>query len=340
MAETTSAERERAALLEWLSLRLADESRRAEWTRLLEASWNAWLDTELSALVPPEVASSLVAAYLEPSRARAGARAGIGGGLARAVGEARRDALPLRDWVPDAAERIFLSIAERPGLVRREWVETIFKEEAIEKIAAEALFRALKDFSAVIPKILKNLPLLRRVPILGGSGGLTGKIIEEVERLLEPEIRSFLSGGTRRALDRASTFAIDHLDDPSSRALRKNVVAFILSKSPAFHVDALSPEILAELDRAAVEISARISESPRSRELAERILRELADAHGHKKLREVLEELGANVAPPFTELSAATWPGMQRALSSSETRAWLDRLLADLLAERARIQSS
>ncbi|MBI4820626.1 MAG: hypothetical protein HY791_30460 [Deltaproteobacteria bacterium] len=332
---STSGSTQRQALRDWLVGRLTDDAYLADWARLLESGYQAWLAAPLSELVPESSVLALTNVTLEPARLAAAIRPIFGAGLRRLVSDAKKDTLPLRDWVPPEAEAVIAAAANRPGLVRREWVETIFKEEAIEKIAAEALFRALKDFSTVISKLIKNLPILRRVPILGG-GGIAGKLVEEIERLLEPEIRSFLAGGTRRALDRASVFAIDHLDDPASRALRKNVAAFILSKSPAFHIDPLSPEVLADVERAAVLISERIAANPRSKEIATRVISELAKGNGHKTLGQALDELGANVTPPFHELAMITWPAAKRLIQSEGFKSWLDQILEELFVEAGR----
>ena len=176
--------------------------------------------------------------------------------------------------------------------------------------------------------------------MLGSAGAFGEKLIEDLERLLEPEINSFLADRTEPVLERAAEFTIDKIDDPASIEFRSTLINFILSKSTAFLLEAADDELIADIGEV-VELSARhVTAMPEMRADIHRwIDRALGYAEG-KTVGEVLELSSSETRPPLDALADATWPVFTSVLRSPHARAWVDSLVDEMLDEYERLSSS
>lgn len=311
--------------------RMRSDRGRADHRRLVERGYQALLEAELGAVFPRTSADRVLSAVLNSDRLADLVRPSAGAILSEVVAEMKRDARPLSRFVPKEAEDAIERIAARPGLVDPRWIRAIFQEKAVEAIVADTLYSAIRDFSTVLPRFFLGLLPTRGLGVLGTAAGLGGKIMEEVEKRIEPEIRSFLVGGTKRALDRAADFAVAHADDKTSLELRRNLVHFVLKESPAFHARPLEAPVLAEVSVSAEAIARRVGESEEIKERAAELLDRFYAAHGARPVRELLTALGVKLEPDLDVIAEATWGLLDLFLQTEAVRGFVEERVAEVL---------
>ncbi len=319
------------ALAAFLKARLSSDRTRDDWRRVLEGAWEHLLSVPLETFLGSEV-DAVVEAHLTRERIVDAVRPGIRLWLESTLVEARKDDRPIGRWVPAEAKAKMLELASRKGFVDPRWVEHIFQQKAMEDVITDTLYQSLRDFSTIIPRLVASLTpsILGRIASIGTSVG--SKIVDEIERRLEPEIRKFLDKGGRKALDGAARFTIDHLDDPVSIEARKNTVLFALAQSPAFHVAHLDDEMVTAIDEIAEAIALSVADDPETRAIAKSVLDRLRQTHGPAPVRAWLEVIGLRAAPPFEAWAAVSWPYLKTILASPACEAFLDQLAEEAVA--------
>ena len=320
----------------WLHDRLTGNRAREEWRAIVEAAWEQLLAARVEQVIPRDKLVALVESHLTQERVLDLIRPVVRAMLPTLVERMRADDRPLSRWVPDSARDGIRRMVSRPGLVDPEWVRALFRQEAVEALMADALYRGIRDFSTIMPRLLLGLLPGSRLPGMGGAGALGKRLLDELEQRIEPEIKAFLAGGTQRALRHAADFAVRHLDDRPSISLRTNMVDFVLSKSPSFHAQALREELLADVEPVAEAIGRSIAELPESRQIAREIVDKLATRHAQRPVADVLLELGVTGRPDFDAWADATWPAVRTYLSAPAIVAWIDGIV-DELVERQKL---
>jgi hypothetical protein len=330
--------RHRDALKLWLRKRLTQGERpRQEWRTLWEATWEDLLARPMLDLVDDqathELADRLADAELvtEISKPIVAAVAGV------VITELREDEEPIVGFLPVEAKVKLHQAMARPGLVHPDWVRAMFRGEAAEAVLNDALYRALKDFSTLLPRLLMKASPMGRLGVLGSAGALAEKMVDELERRIEPEIKSFLAESTERVLERAAEFTITKIDDPASIEFRATFLEFMLSKSPAFFLEATDAQLIADMG-AVAELTARhLADSPEMRAgIREWIERGLAYAAG-KTVGEALHLEKTKARPPIDALANATWPAFITVVESPQAQEWLDTLVDELIDEYDRL---
>lgn len=320
----------------WLRERLTGPRGREDWDRMVEACWQHLLAIPLRALVPPQDARELVTTYLEPDRAADLVRPVVEHILPYVVGKRREDTAPLGRWVPDSARGAIERVVSRPNLVHEDWIRALFRQRVVEAVMADALYRGIRDFSTIMPRLMLSLLPTQRFAKLGTASAFGKRLVDELERRIEPEIKDFLKGGTKRALDRAADFAVEHRDDDAALAFRRNVVQFVLSKSPAFHAHPLSPDLLAAIPSIADQIARHVASREETKRLIDESLADIDRAWGDKPIGTVLEEIGVEQSPDLKAWAKVTWPTVVACLDAPEMKRWLDGLVTELLEEHSR----
>jgi hypothetical protein len=334
---STDIER-RAALKAWLRRRLIEGERpREEWRQLLEATWDHVLATPLRELIHEDSAKALADALIDGAWLTELARPTVVNVARAVIAELREDQAPIDHFLPAEAQERLDAVLARPGLVHPDWVRAMFRGEAAEAVLNDALYRALKDFSTLLPRLMVKVSPVGRFGMLGSAGMFAEKLIEELEKRIEPEIRSFLAESSDRILQRAGEFTISKIDDPASIEFRTNFVRFVLAKSPAFFLEATDDELVADIGTI-VELSARhVAEMP---ELLAEVHHWIDRGFGHaagKTLAEALEIESMEIHPPIGAIADATWPAFIVVLGSPQAQAWTDRLVDELFDEYERI---
>ena len=320
----------------WLRRRLVDDPRaEADWRRLFAGTWVQLQETPLSVLIDEARLNASIDATLAADQLSGLVRPVLRQVLSSTLEQNREDEQPLGRFVDETARDRLHALLSRPGLVHPDWVRAVFRGAAAEAVLNDTLYRALRDFSTLMPRLFLKLSPMGRLGKIGGAGMIAGRIVEELEKLIEPEIKAFLTGGTQKMLERTADFAIQRIDDPASTEFRRDLADFVLSRPPAFHVQPLSDEVLEEaLDIAEAVVRAAVEKEELRTELR-RVLSAQIGRWGQQPLREVLAELGATTRPPLEAWADALWPSVKVFLAAPELGTWLDELVDELL-ERAR----
>jgi len=324
----------------WLRERLTGPQGREDWTRLVEASWQTITATPLRVLVPPDQARSLVEAHLTPEHLAELVRPVVEVVLPRVVEAHRDDPSPVGRWVPDAARGAIERMVSRPGLVHEDWIRALFRQRVVEAVMSDALYRGIRDFSTIMPRLMLSFMPAGRLSRISGAGSLGKRAVEELEKRIEPEIKVFLEGGTKRALLRAADFAVEHRDDDAALAFRRNVVQFVLTKSPRFHTHALTDEVLADVGPIAQMVAKHVATRDETRTLVDQAIAWVDETYGDKPVGDVLREIGIEHPPDLDAWAAVTWPGLVACMQAPDVQAWMDGLVDELLREHARRNAS
>ncbi len=248
----------------------------------------------------------------------------------RVLASLKKDDMRLGDYVPAPARLAIDDLLERSDLVPEQLVRNIFDQEAIEEAIRDTLYDGLKEFNETVNPFFADwgLPaLLKRMPIGGGAilksmGAMRG----EFDKRLDPEIRKFLLGFSRKAKGKLADFFVTKGGDPKSIELRKNVVSFLYSQS--------LKELLAGVDESAskkAEIAAenvvletlrRDEPRKRIREGVELFLKEQGDA----TFGDWLAAAGATAEPDLDAWANLLWPHVQRTMQGPVARAFVEKL--------------
>ena len=249
------------------------------------------------------------------------------------IAELRQDGQAIERFVPEEAREKLQDAIARPGLVHPDWVRAMFRGDAAEAVLNDALYRALKDFSTLLPRLMVKISPVGRFGVLGSAGVFAEKLIEELERRIEPEIKSFLADSSERILERAAEFTIAKIDDPASIEFRSKFVNFVLSKSPAFLLEAADDDLIADMG-VVVELSARhVAEMPEIEAAVPLWIDRLMEYADGKTLAEALGLEGLALRPPTDALADATWPAFRALLASPQAQTWMDQIVDELIDE-------
>ena len=330
---------ERVALKRWLHHRLTEDNRaKEEWHRFLESTWAHLLATPVRALIDADTAKAAADQLMDTELIPEISGTITAAVVPRIMAELRADDQPLGRFLPQEAQAKLKEAIARPGLVHPDWVRAAFRGDAAEAVLNDALYRALRDFSTLLPRVLLRLPPMGRFAALRGAGALAEKTIKDLETRIEPEIRSFLSDNTGRMLARAAEFAVSRLDDPASMEFRANFVGFVLAQSPGRFLEAVDDELFADIGTI-VELTVRHAPTmPEIREDVHAWIDRLMKYAGDKTLGEALHMIGTEARFPFGALAEATWPALTTILHSLPARIWMDTLLDELMEEYDRIR--
>lgn len=322
----------RAALKRWLRARLTEDARAAaEWRALWHRTWAHLLGVPARDLIDAERTHALVD-ELAASGASVEALRPVADRIVRAlVVEFREDTEPIDRVLSEEVRARLHAVLERPGLIHPEWVRASLRGEAMEAVLNDVLYRTLKDFSTLLPRMLTKLSPMGRFGVIGGAGALAEKMIGEVERLVEPEIRAFLSGRMGRVLESAAEFTITKLDDPAQIEFRATFLDFVLSRSPAFLLANVDDALLDDMG-AIVELTARdLAERPETRAALHAWVDRMLAFCENKTLSELLEWNEAADATAIPALADATWPAWKSVVASPGVTVYLDGLVDELI---------
>jgi len=317
----------------WLRERLTGDRAEREWSGVVSRALEALYDRPWTELVPRETLAQAIAAHRTPERGRA-IGLGVSAAIRSAIESARADDAPVERFVDDSARDALVRLVRRPGLVPEPWVRHVFRQPAAEALAADTLYRTLRDFSTVIPRTLAAvLPgLLGRFAKFGSS--LVDRVVGEIEGRLEPEIRRYVEAGTRRALERAADFAVAHLDAEVNLDSRESLLRFWLASSGRELAVPVSDDVLGDIDALGAAFGQLWATSPLiGDEIAARLDALYAEAAGDS-VRDVVERVAGPVAPPFEAWAQAAWPLVRAALETDAIGAWLEDLAREIDAER------
>lgn len=321
----------------YLEARLVSEEARAEWRANVSAAFAHLLATPVARLVSLEAVERALDATLDPTTFARTVRPIADAVALLESARLREDERPLGVYVPEAVRAQIDALLEQPGLVPERALREVLEHEATGAVMRDVLYDALTEFSEKVNPFFAEwgLPsILKRLGPFGLGGMLKGfeSMRAEFDRRLEPEIRTFLAGFSRRALKNLADFTIAKADEPEFIALRKHLVDWVLERPIA----SLVPEHGDDRAERARAIAQALTEHYLGREDTGRQRRaalELAvHAHAAQPLADALAVYGVTLAPDLDAIADATWPVVREVLASEPIRAWLATITREFYA--------
>lgn len=314
----------------FLEARLGSEAAREDWLRAFRDGYAWALTLRVRDVIDPVALTDGVTKALTAESVK-GLFAPVARDVHRRVlASMRTDESRLGEYVPAAARLAIDDLLERPDLVPERLVRNIFDQEAIEEAIRDTLYDGLVEFNESVNPFFADwgLPaLLKRMPIGGGAilksmGAMRG----EFDKRLEPEIRKFLLGFSRKAKGKLADFFITKGGDPKFIELRKNVVSFLYSQSvkELLHGidDAASKKAETAAEHVVLETLKRDHPRERLRAGLEELLREAGDA----TFGEWLATIGATSEPDLEAFANLLWPHVKRGIESPVSRAFFAKV--------------
>lgn len=317
----------------FLEARLGSDAAREDWIRSYRDGYAWALTLRVKDVVDPVALTDGIAKALTADSVKA-LFAPVASDIHRRVlASMKKDKALLGDYVPAPARLEIDRLLEKPNLVPERLIRKIFDQEAIEQAIRDTLYDGLKEFNETANPFFADwgLPtLLKRMPIGGGAILKSMEAMRgEFDKRLDPEIRKFLLGFSRKAKGKLADLFITRGADPKFIELRKNVVAFLYSQSMR--------ELLAGVDDSASRKTQRATEQivqetlrrdePRAR-LREGLEAFLSDA-GDATFGEWLTNVGAASEPDLDAFAELFWPHVKRGLESPVARAFFEKITSE-----------
>ena len=321
----------KARHLAFLEARLVSAEAEAEWAKSLGPVVADLLSTRVGELASParlaDAADALFTAEAVERTVRPLARHIV----SILLQELRTEKGTVGARVPAATKKRIDELLERPGLFPDRLVRAMSEEDAIEEVLRDTLYDALKEFSEKVNPFVADwgLPaLLKRLGPFGMGKGLDAMRLD-FEKRLDPEIRKFLQGMSRKSLRKMVEFTIAKADEPRFVAVRKRVAVWLLEEEIAV----LSRSTDAEVVLLAQEIGLDITAAELSREGFRARRRAMIEAalvaRKDRTAREVLDELGVGLVLDFDSLARASWPLVRAAFATPAVRSWLAGIVGE-----------
>ena len=223
------------------------------------------------------------------------------------------------------------ALAAQPDVIDAAMVRAVTREPAMEAVMRDVLFEALVAFNDRtnpfvaawgVPALLDALPRVGR----GTIKKAFETVRSEFERRLQPEMRRFLEGFSRKSLDTMVDLFEAKAADPELVALRRHAVGRVLDAPVAELAwppdDARHVALVAAIEAGV----GHAFSDPRTREMTQTIVDGWWGRHATKTLDELLTELEITPVDPEPFVAAA-WPAVQAALDDDAVVALLAELI-------------
>lgn len=321
----------KARHLAFLQARLSSARAEAEWRDNLPALYRDLLATRVGALADAPAIARAVEAAIAGGVVEKVARPVARRALAVTLAELRSEKGKAGARVPAEARQKLDLLAARPKLLPERLLRELVEQEAVDEMMRDVLYDALKEFSEKVNPFVAEwgLPaLLKRLGPFGMGKGLAS-MREDFDKRLEPEIRKFLKGFSKKSLRHAVQITIEKADEPKSIVLRKHLVAWILDQEIAGMASGADAETVALAQEIVIDLVGAELGREASRARYRAMFEEAVTQRKERTVAEVLAELGIRFEPDFAALAAATWPAVQAALASPTARAWMAALIGE-----------
>lgn len=304
------------------------------------------LSTPLEKLVDPARIEAAFDAALAKEQIERGARP-----VSRAIHMAvvrgmRTDATKLGELVPAKARERIDVLLEKKRTINEKLIRQLIEQEAMEETLRDVIFDALKEFNERFNPFVADWGLPGLLKGLGrfGLGPLTKSIDNvrvEFDKRLEPEMRKFLQGFSRRAVRRMADLVVENNDGVKFVALRKSMVAFLYEqelRELVANVDDESAELWNAISVDVTEHALALDASKKKRREA---LVALLRDHGKEPLSQVIERYGLTAKPDADAIARAMWPVAHAIFEGPAAKARVESIVnAFFAAEGARSKTN
>ncbi len=258
------------------------------------------------------------------------------------IAELRAGRGKVKDRVPAPARERLEALMERPSMVPERLFREIVEQDAVDEIMRDVLYDGLKEFSERVNPFTAEwgIPsLLKRMSVLGGAVSKSLDTVRaEFDRRLEPEIRRFLAGFSRRGLRRLVDVTIARDDQPTSVAVRKHLIAWVLEQEIAGLAREADEESIALAQELGLDVAAAALGREAGRARRRALVEAAVEGAKDKTVGEALAALGVTLRIDDEAIAAAAWPAVKAALGSAVVKGWLAKVVGEFYAEeRARL---
>lgn len=288
-----------------------------EWRKTLERAHDALLCARVSDLVDEAALDAAIEAGLEREALRKAAFPLAVQVHERISSELATDAEKIGSYVPERTRRKIDDLLCRPGIVPEKLLRQLFEQEAVEELLRDVLYDALKEFNEKVNPFFAEWGLagiIKKVPGLGLVSRSMETVRAEFDKRLDPEIRKFLQGFSRRALRKMADAAVAQRDDKKSIALRRAIAAWLWEQP----VNEIAGRKDVERSKLVREIAFDIVEHACSldgvRKRRKRMISELLREFGDLTLGDAMRSVGITERPDFDALARSTWPAAKAVL--------------------------
>jgi hypothetical protein len=233
--------------------------------------------------------------------------------------------------VPAATKKRIDQLLERPGLFPDRLLRAISEEDAVEEVLRDTLYDALKEFSEKVNPFTADWGLPGLLKKLGpfGMGKSFDAMRADFEKRLDPEIRKFLQGMSRKSLRKMVEFTIANADQPRFVAVRKRLAGWLLEQEIATLSRSADVEVVQLGQEIALDITAAELSRGGFRDKRRALIEAALVARKDRTVKEALDELGVGLILDFDSLATATWPMVRAVLAAPAVRAWIDGLVSE-----------
>jgi hypothetical protein len=327
----------RARHIAFLAERLTDERAHGDFVRSFSAGYDHVLAQKLRDVVQPAKLVTGVTHVLTSDTLRGLVAPVMREIHRRVLASLKSDATPAGDYVPEDARDAIDEVLARADLVPEAVLRKIIDDEAIERIMHDLSYDALIEFNETVNPFFADwgLPALIKRFIPVGAGAVLksmSAVSAEFDKRLEPEIRKFLLGFSRRSKKKLADYLIANAADPKLVHLRQSVARVLYVETIASLTKNVDDDARMELDDAALGITLEVlgQERPREQLLAE--LEKLVREHGDETLGDWLARIGVSARPELEALAELLWPYVKLVMESPPARAFWERVTWDFYA--------
>lgn len=346
----TDAMRLKERWLLFLEARLLGEAAFEEWKRNMRAVALELMQAPLSMLVDAGALNDALDAALSAQAVqktlRPLAQSALGGARAEMLKQPGR----VGDLVSPAAKEKINKLLERPDVFPEKLARHVVMHEASEEMMRDVLFDALKEFSERVNPFVAEwgLPALIKKMSPFGLGGFQKSLASmqaDFDKRLEPEIRKFLQGFSKKALTLALDEMIAKSGEPKAAALRKSIFEWLLSQELARLAHERREGDVQEINSIGLDIAEHVFTLPEVRVRRRAFIEGWLKENGHKSVHALCQEWGierdAAAEDAFWEAAArAAFPLLKAALGSPSAKRWLKEMVDAFFDENVKSISS
>ncbi len=226
---------------------------------------------------------------------------------------ARSETAKLGAFVPPKARERIERLLDKKQKLNEKILRQLIEQEAMEETLRDVIFDALKEFNERVNPFVADWGLPALLKKLGPFGfSPVAKSLDNVrvefDRRLEPEMRKFLQGFSRRAVRRMADLVVQNNDDAKFIALRKGLVAWLYEQEIRELVGNVDDESAELWNGVGVDVAEHALLLEASKERRREALEGLLRDHGKESLGKVLALHGFTAKPDADAIANSLWP--------------------------------
>lgn len=307
-----------------------------EWKTHVQAVGEELMHAPLSVLIDAQSLCDALDISLSAEPFQKAARPLIKAALSAARAELQgqyNQSKKIGDFFPEAAKKQIDQILQRSDLMPEQLIRHIAMHDASEEIMRDVLYDTLKEFLEKVNPFFAEwgLPaLLKKVSPFGLGGFSKGleSMKGDFDKRLEPEIRKFLQGFSKKGLGMIVEKMLAKSGEPKAIALRKSVFAWLLSQELAQMAKAVDARDSELFNSIGLDIAGHILSLSEVKARRRALIADFLRENGQKNILELMSELGISRDPAaerlfWQEAAEASFPLLKAALLSPSAKRWM-----------------